>query len=130
MSQFAPMALKNAADATVTFTPVSLEIGGPALAAHRPSGSVNLQKLLAITPRSNQTLMTNTVRVKFTLPIVRQVDGVDTVVENIIADLSIRFPYGANDTERSDILALIESLVNGTDAPDVLATLKGTEAIW
>lgn len=130
MSQFAPIALKNAADATVIFTPVSLEIGGPAIAANRPAGSVSLQSILAITPRSNQSLMTNTVRVKFTLPVVRQVDGVDTVVENIICDASIRYPYAANDTERSNTLAFVESLFGGVDAPEVSATLKGTEAIW
>jgi hypothetical protein len=101
-----------------------------AIAAHRPGGSVSLQQVVAITPKSNQGLMTNTVKVKFTVPVVRSVDGVDTVTENIIADLSIRYPYGANDTERNDIIALLTSVLSSTDAPSLSAPLRGTEAIW
>lgn len=130
MGQFAPIVFKDEAAANVTFAPVKLAIGGLAEAAYRPSGNISLQSMLTIQPRADKQRQTSGVKLKITLPLVRAVDGVDMVVENIIADIDVRYPNGATDAERSRIIAYLSSALNATQAPLLAPVLKGTEALW
>lgn len=130
MGQFVPMSPKDSSAAVRVYNPTSMSIGGVAFASHRPGSQIDLQSVLSIEPRENKATATNHVSMKLTLPVVREVDGVDAVVENIIVDLKLRIPFGSSDVERNDAIALLRSFLLNTDVPSLAPVLRGQEALW
>lgn len=130
MPQLLPFVLKDEAAANVSFNPIRNTVGGAAETAARPNGSIALQTMLTIFPRMDKTRNTSGVKLKITVPVIRNIDTVDTVVENILVDLDIRFPNIASAAERDRAIALIASCVDSTQVPMLVPVLRGTETLW
>lgn len=124
MPLFTGVTLKDSAAANVVCSATQKNADGTFLAR-------NSIAIAAFATRTAMRTTSNTVSdksvMKITVPIVRPIDGVDTVVENVIIDISARVPKIVTQAERDNALAFAKSAY--TD-PALATFFNGSQGLW
>lgn len=132
MPQLTNLSPKGADNQPVVFKPVEIKQGGQAVLAHREDGSVLRQSTWSLSMRHNnnngtaKTLITDLM----TIPVVRTIAGIPTVVDSIIAKMEFRFPDDTTSAEREQAIALRRSSLVAADVPALVAYYRDLENLF
>lgn len=124
MPLFSGVTIKDSAATNVALSATQKSVDGAFLArSNNPVAANAIRASLRLT----QNAQSDKPVMKITVPVVRTVDGVDTVVENIIIDISMRVPKLVTAAERDNGLAYAKSAF----ADASLATFfNGSQGLW